>query len=108
MLWDPDRHEPLSDEPWDNAVARDGIRALAADAEGAYDETTLWPVHPLDGPAENGAPPTSLYCGASGVAWALDQLHRRGAITIARDWRAEARRFVDVHLASPEIGEPAP
>jgi hypothetical protein len=108
MLYEPDRHEPLIDEPWSEEVARDGIRVLAADAEGAFDEDTLWPVHPLDGPAVNGAPRTSLYIGASGVAWALDQLHRRGAITIARDWRAEARRFVDVHVASPEIGEPAP
>jgi hypothetical protein len=108
MLWDPDRHEPLTDAPWDDQVARAGIRALAADAEGAFDEATLWPVHPLDGAAETGGPRTSLYCGASGVAWALDQLRRRGAITTARDWRAEARRFVDVHLASPEIGEPAP
>jgi hypothetical protein len=108
MLWDPDRHEPLTDEPWDDEVARDGIRALAADAEGAFDQATLWPVHPLDGPAGPGGPRTSLYMGASGVAWALDQLRRRGAITTARDWQAEARRFVDVHLASPDIGEPAP
>jgi len=108
MLWDPDRHEPLTGDPWDAEVARAGIRALAADAEAAFDEATLWPAHPLDGPADGGGPATSLYCGASGVAWALDQLHRRGAITAARDWRAEARRFVDVHLASPEIGEPAP
>jgi len=107
MLWDPDRHEPLTDEPWDDDVARDGIRALAADAEAAFDEATLWPAHPLDGPAGPG-PRTSLYLGASGVAWALDQLRRRGAITTARDWRAEARRFVDVHVASSQLGEPAP
>jgi hypothetical protein len=106
MLYDPDRHEPLTDEAWDADVAREGIRALAADAEAAFDETTLWPSHPQDGPASSG-PRTSLYCGASGVALALDQLHRRGAITTTRDWRAESRRFVDVHLASPEIGEPA-
>ncbi len=108
MLWDPDRHELLIDEPWDAEVARGGIRTLAADAEGAFDEAMLWPMHPLDGPAATGGPPTSLYLGASGVAWALDQLHRRGAIIAARDWRATARRFVDVHLAMPEIGEPAP
>lgn len=108
MLWDPDRHEPLSDEPWDEELARDGIRALATDAESAFDAATLWPMHPLDGPAENDAPRTSLYFGASGVAWALDRLHRRGAITTTRDWRAELRRFVDIHVASPEIGEPAP
>src|SRR5690349_4352738 len=108
MLWEPERHEPLTDEPWDEAIARDGIRALAADAERAYDGTTLWPPHELDGPAPSPNPWTSLYCGASGVAWALDQLHRRGAITVTRDWRAEARRLVDVCVALPEMGEPTP
>jgi hypothetical protein len=108
VLWDPDRHESITDEPWDDEVARAAIRALAADAERAFDDTTLWPSHPLDGPAEGGGPRTSLYCGASGVAWALDQLYRRGEITFARDWRAEARRFVDIYVASPETGERVP
>jgi hypothetical protein len=108
MLWNPERHELLADTPWAPEVARDGIRALAADAEGAFDDTTLWPSHALDGPTDSGGPATSLYVGASGVAWALDQLHRRGAIATTRDWRAALRRFVDIHVASPEIGEPAP
>ena len=108
MLWDPDRHEPLCDEPWNDQVASDGIRDLASDAERAFDETTLWPAHPADGAFPPGVPPTSLYFGATGVAWALDQLHRRNAITAARDWRAETKQFVDVHVASPEIGEHVP
>lgn len=107
MLWEQDRHEPLVDQPWDVASARAGIREIAADAEAAYDESSLWPMHPLDGPASSG-PPTTLYLGASGVAWALDQLHRRGAITVARDWRAEVRRYLDIYAASPETGEHVP
>ncbi len=106
MLWDPERHEPPTGEPWDESVVRAAIRAVATDAEGAYDEATLWPPHQLDDPS--GIPWTSLYCGASGVAWALDRLQRRGAITTTRDWRAEARRFIDVYLATPETGEHAP
>ena len=107
MLWDRDRHEPLCDEPWDEHAARAGVHELAADAERAYREETLWPAHPLDQPGAN-VPWTSLYCGASGVAWALEQLRQRSAIGATRDWRAEALRILDVHLATPEIGEPAP
>jgi hypothetical protein len=99
-LWDPERHEPLGDIAWDEDVARAGIREIVTDAEAAFDETTLWPVHSLDGPA-TPAPWTSVYLGASGIAWALSKLS-------ARDWSAETRRFVDVHLATPEIGEPSP
>ncbi|MEP6989713.1 MAG: LanC-like protein [bacterium] len=108
MLWDPDRHEPLSDERWDAERARVWIRAFAADAERAYDATTLWPSDPDDGSTAGGVPRTSLYCGATGVAWALDQLHRRGAIAATRGWRAETRRFLDIHLATPELGEHTP
>ncbi|MEO6777490.1 MAG: LanC-like protein [Kofleriaceae bacterium] len=108
MLWDPDRHEPVGDEAWDDRLARDGIRELAADAERAFDETTLWPSDPNEGPGAPGVPRTSLYCGATGVAWALDQLARRGAITATRDWRGETRRFVELHVASPELGEHVP
>lgn len=107
MLWDPDRHELLGDEAWDEQVARAGVRALAVDADRAYAEATLWPAHPLDQPGAN-VPWTSLYCGASGVAWALDRLRQRGALTTSRDWRGEARRMLDIHLATPELGEPAP
>ncbi len=107
MLWDRDRHEPLCAEPWDEHAARAGVRELAADAERAYTEETLWPPHPLDQPGAD-VPWTSLYIGASGVAWALEQLRQRGALTTTRNWRGEAQRILDVHLASPEIGEPAP
>lgn len=100
MLWDPERHEALTDVVWDSNVAGEGIREIVSDTEAAFDETTLWPVHELDNPATT-APWTSAYLGASGVAWALMQLH-------TRDWRAETRRFVEIHMATPEIGEPTP
>ena len=97
MLWDPDRHEPLAAE-WNEDTARDGIREIVADAEGAY--TGLWPQHVLDDP--NGTPWTSVYIGAAGMALALSRL---GA---ERDWIREARRFVEVYEATPETGERVP
>ena len=106
MLFDPDRHEPLTETPWDAETARGAIRELCADAERAYSETTLWPAHVQDDDEEPG-PWTNLYFGASGVAWALDQLMRRAAYIATRDWKAEARRILDLRLARTE-GKPEP
>lgn len=106
-LWEAPRHEPICDSVWDESIARAAIREIAEDAERSYSPDTLWPDHPQDD-AKTVAPRTSFYWGASGVAWALDQLRGRGAIETARDWIAEAARFVDLHLASPEIGVSVP
>jgi hypothetical protein len=108
MLWESDRHESLVDASWDDERVAAAIREIAADTECAYSPATLWPMHPLDGPADTPHPRTSLYFGASGVAWALLELERRGAITTTRDWRAELPRYVEIHLATPELGEPTP
>jgi hypothetical protein len=31
VLWDPEAHEPLVDEPWDADRVREAIRAIAAE-----------------------------------------------------------------------------
>jgi hypothetical protein len=111
VLFDPDSHEQLTESPWSEARARDAIAAIAADAEAAFDEETLWPVHPLD--QDDGDPeplhaPTGLYLGASGVVWALDELARVGAAEPSRDWRPVAAELPDRYLARPDFGEAVP
>ena len=104
MLWEVERHEPVIAQPWSETAARDAVCELARDAERAYSVDSLWPSHPADN--VDGPERTCLYIGASGVAWALAQLGRRGALETERDWLAEARRFVDVYVATP--GEHVP
>jgi hypothetical protein len=107
MLFDPASHEPLSGRPWDEAAARAAIAAIAADAEGAFDEEGLWPEHPAD---EEGGPLTeiaSLYLGASGVIWALDELARLGALELRHDWARVAAALPARYLAAPDFPEDA-
>jgi hypothetical protein len=78
-LFDPARHEPLTQTGWDEARARS---ALAADTEAAYDPRGFWPSHPLDG----RTPSTTLYNGATGVVWAIDWLRAEGAAEPTRDY----------------------
>ncbi|MDQ2962019.1 MAG: LanC-like protein [Pseudomonadota bacterium] len=77
-LIEPDRHEGLSAQRWDERAARRAIEAIARDCEERFSPDGLWPPHPLDTEGKREAPFTMLYMGAAGVIWALDDLARRG------------------------------
>ncbi len=86
MLFDPDVHEPLVDEAWDEDRARAAIREIVEDAEGAFDDG--WPTHPRDFVHEDDETRRyrALYCGGAGVVRALDTLQRRGLVELRRDY----------------------
>ncbi len=105
MLFDPARHEPLSERPWDEDRARAAIAAIVTDTESAFDECELWPAHPLD--LDDGPLPrvASLFLGAAGVIWALHDLERRDAVDLGRDWTPLALSLVDRYRAEPDYPE---
>ncbi len=96
MLYVPELHEALTDRAWDEAWVRDAIARVVADAVDAYDPDELWPANAEDG-ADLPLPLTDLYCGASGVVWALGEL---GA---ALDLRAAAARALERFGDMPEV-----
>jgi hypothetical protein len=112
VLFDPASHEQLLDRPWSESQARAAIEAIVADAESAYDENSLWPAHPLDEDGEPLPPVASLYLGASGVIWALDELARVGAAELRSNWAPIAVAAHDRYLTHPdfkkELGLDAP
>ena len=81
MLHDPARHEALRPIAWDEARVRATIARIVDETVAAFSPGTLWPAHPRDLEAgdDPDAPMTHLYCGAIGVAWALDYLDAVGA-----------------------------
>jgi lantibiotic modifying enzyme len=94
-LFDPARHEPLSGSPWDEDEARAAIERIARDCEDRFSRDRLWPPHLLDTEDERISEPYAmLYCGATGVIWALQALARC-------DLARPADRFADV-LADAE------
>ncbi len=86
MLFSPEAHEPLADEPWSADSVRAAIAAIVADAESAFDDG--WPMHPLD--AEDGDEPgarfRTMYIGGAGVVAALHRLAQRGFVELQRDY----------------------
>jgi len=90
VLFTPDRHEPLGDRRFDEAAARETIAGIAARAERELDAAGgLWPRDPTDAQRPDEGCAGSLYWGAAGVAWALDELAAEGYV---------ARTIVDREL----------
>lgn len=106
-LFSPEFHEPLTAEPWSAERAAGAIRAIVADADAQYDETALWA--PADEWDEFGGdarlPLTYLSGGASGVAWGLDVLRRRGHAEPRVDPARVAARALEAWRAEPDLEE---
>lgn len=85
-LFDPARHEPLTDETWDASRARAAIRAIVDDAEDAFADG--WPTHPEDAlsPADVAHRFRTVYMGGAGVVRALAELSDRGLVELRRDY----------------------
>ncbi|CAN5329566.1 hypothetical protein BH20ACT13_BH20ACT13_20130 [soil metagenome] len=103
MLFSPENHEPLTDEPWDEETVRARIRVIVADADASFHDHHLWtPVEDWDtGGGSAPLPLTTLYRGASGVCWALDMLRRRAVAESQIDLAALARRAYEIWRANP-------
>jgi hypothetical protein len=79
------RHRALAHDAWNEQAVRAAMEEIAADAIAHFDRDAFWPAHPSDDGVADGDP--SFYKGAAGVIWALDYLHRVGAVSIAEDFR---------------------
>ena len=87
MLFDPKRHEPLTDVAWNEAAARAWIARYADDAQAALSPERLWKTYPRDTGNDIGDTPCPMiYFGAAGVIWALDRLARAGSIAPTIDF----------------------
>ena len=78
MLYEADRHEPLTSTPWDESAVRNCIEDVVRDAAARYSAWELWPSHPLEYSPEVR---WNLYVGAAGVIWALNHLASSGVST---------------------------
>ena len=101
MLFEPELHEPLTDEAWDEERAREAIRAIVADADLAFDPDRLWPAEEWDS-WQTTPPLKDLYVGAAGVFLALDELRRRGLAETGIDLASVSRRTVDLWRKHPD------
>ena len=103
-LFQPQRHEPLADAPWDEGAVRGWIAAFAAEAGARYARDGTWPPHPRDLDDGVATPLTGIYDGEAGMLWALLALARRGFAATAPDVRTRITDVVARNLAVVQAG----
>ena len=110
MLFDPARHEPLCDTPWDAQRAQAGLQDIVQDLERSRLPQGHWPVHPLDDEGDTPASGfKSLYLGSAGLAWALWHLQQAGAVQLkTTDPVALLRAAHAAYGLEPDTGELVP
>ena len=102
MLFTPEAHEELVDQPWGEARVRATIAAVVADAERAFDDG--WLAHPLD-LLEHEDPATrfrTVYLGGAGVVDALHRLARQGLAGLGRDYAPYLERSLEAPSDFPD------
>jgi hypothetical protein len=106
-LYSPELHEPLTAERWSAESALAAIRSIVDDADARYDPDQLWP--PSDPWDDWGGavtlPLTTLGTGASGAAWGLSVLARRGHAEPRTPVAAVAERAHEAWVAAPDTDE---
>jgi hypothetical protein len=102
MLFTPDSHEALTDEPWSEERARAAIASIVADTESAFADG--WPLHPVD--VDPGDDPAArfrtVYMGGAGVVAALHRLARRGLVEPRRDYVSYLERSLEAQPDFPD------
>jgi hypothetical protein len=100
VLFTPDAHEALMDEPWSAERVRAAIASIVADAERAFDDG--WPMHPQDEDDElSAARLRTVYLGGAGVVDALHRLEQRGFVDLQRDYVPYLERSLDAEPDFP-------
>ena len=86
MLFTPEAHEALGDEPWSADRARTASASIVDDAEDAFEDG--WPTHPQDADNEDEARRRfrTVYLGGSGVVAAFHRLVQRGFVELRREY----------------------
>jgi hypothetical protein len=101
-LYRPEAFDHLTDTPWDETRARDGVAAIVADVDAAFrGPKLLWKAHEWDR-WQATSPMKNLYVGSAGVLWGLDQLRRRDYAETSLDLRDLAARNVELFRAKPD------
>lgn len=108
MLFEAGRHEILSGDSWNPAVAGNAIRSIVVDCEDHLRGEVFWARHPLDADGSPSAHDKTLYLGAAGVLWAMWHLARQGAVKLRVEPGKLIGRVYDDYLASPDTGEVVP
>jgi lantibiotic modifying enzyme len=103
VLYRPEDFEPLTEEEWDDAGAREAIREIVAETDASFrGPKLLWRADDWDR-WKSTSPLKDLYVGAAGVLWVLGALERRGHAESRLDLADVALRTLERFRARPDL-----
>ncbi len=105
-LFEPERHEALAAERWDEDRVKHWLHRFADRAQQHWQENGAFPLHPRDESEAEGIVPSGLYYGAMGVWLALERyLH---FFEKHADFINIYTNIYKAYRAAPDTGEGVP
>jgi hypothetical protein len=105
-LFDPTLHVPITNNPWSAEKALTAANSIFDFLCKGREENGMWPTHP----DEDGKLPfhKSIYYGAAGTLWALQELSRRLNRPLPFDPLAAIEKIAQHYLEAPDTGAVVP
>ncbi|AQS37178.1 hypothetical protein Sps_02018 [Shewanella psychrophila] len=107
MLFEPSRHELLTETLWQQDRVQSEIASILDDIEQSVLPNASWPTHPLDAESyANSGPKWSAYAGAAGCVHALQILKRYGYQVNGYPLKDLSHLLPDIHqafLKAPDV-----
>jgi hypothetical protein len=106
MIYDPTRHVAITSEPWSAELVLEAATNIFGDLCSRLEPNGLWPAHA----DEEGTLRfnKSLYNGATGTLWGLNELSPRLERPLPFDVSEFAERIYDIYLNEPDTGSVVP
>jgi len=114
MVWpipihDPNEHEPICDDAWNDAAAREFVRRTIEESDAAFNPHAWWPLHPEDAYGQERGSHRGMYNGAAGTVWGLHHLAQSTGVSLEHDYVSAIAACEQAYRADPwETGECVP
>jgi hypothetical protein len=106
MLYDPSRHMAITSESWSPDRVLEAAKSIFDDLCARLEPNGLWPAHSdEEGPLRFNK---SLYNGATGTLWGLNELSRRLERQLPFDSGEFTRRIYAMYIDEPDTGSVVP
>ena len=106
MLYENERHEVLTDKKWDEKKARSLVQEIFTKVISTFDPEKYWPTDPNED--ADIACNKSIYFGASGNLWALDQISKFLQVGMPLNKEKLINEIYDKYLDSPDTEDVVP
>ena len=100
-MYDPQEHEPLCDDAWNERAAADFVRRTIQETDAAFHPQTWWPLHPEDDYGDGHGSFRGVYSGAAGTMWGLHDLSQSTGVPLKHNYASAIAACETAYRADP-------